>query len=442
MRRPRGLNVIGYLQGELGLGEAGRRLVAAAEHADLPTATVTYTRIGARQQHGFVERGRSEATYDTNIICVNADQLRPLHRDLGPEVLAGRYAIGVWFWEIAFFPANLATSAELLDEIWVASEFVRNSISPEVDKPVHVVPIPLIPPSVPALGRAQLQLPDRFLFLFIFDYYSINARKNPIGLVEAFKRAFPRDDGPMLLVKSINGDRRRDALARLEEAVGGRSDIRIRDGYVDADEKNALVATCDCYVSLHRSEGLGLTMAEAMSLGKPVIATGYSGNLTFMNEENSYLVRYSLTTIPPGCDPYPPGVEWAEPDLDHAAKLMRRVYERPDEALAVGGRARRELLTSHSLDRTAAFMEERLAAIPEERRRLLELQEPIQHAAVDVRSLPGESLAGPGSRVTRLLRGALRKLLWPELAAQRELDAKLVESLQALARELDRTARR
>src|SRR5262249_37496730 len=181
MRRPRGVNVIGYFQGELGLGEAGRRLVAAAEHADIPTATVTYTRIGIRQEHQFVARGRRDAAYDTNIICVNADQLPLLHRDLGPDVLAGRYAIGVWFLEVAHFPADLHAAFEPVDETWVASEFVRESISAETDLPVHVVPVPLTPPPMPSRDRVELDLPDRFLFLFIFDYYSINARKNPIG---------------------------------------------------------------------------------------------------------------------------------------------------------------------------------------------------------------------------------------------------------------------
>jgi glycosyltransferase involved in cell wall biosynthesis len=441
MRRPRGVNVIGYLQGELGLGEASRRLVAAAEHAEIPTATVTYTRVGARQKHGFAERGRGEATYDTNIICVNADQLPHLHRDLGPEFLAGRYSIGLWFWETAFFPRSLAASADLLDEVWVASEFVRDTVAAAVDQPVRLVPIPLTPPPIGNTGRAELGLPEGFLFLFIFDYFSVNARKNPIGLVEAFTRAFREDEGPMLVVKSINGDQRRDALARLEETAGGRSDIRIVDGYVDADRKDALVAACDCYVSLHRSEGLGLTMAEAMSLGKPVIATGYSGNLTFMNDQNSFLVPYSMTTIPPGCDPYPAGVEWAEPDLDHAAELMRHVYEHRDEARAVGERARKDLLASHSLESAAAFIRERLAAIPEDRRRLLEVQEPIRRAAVHLQGLPGDRLAEPGARISGIVRRGLRKLLWPELSAQRKLDREVVESLEALLRELESTRR-
>ncbi len=117
------------------------------------------------------------------------------------------------------------------------------------------------------------------------------------------------------------------------------------------EDKDALMAACDCYVSLHRSEGLGLTLAEAMGLGKPVIATGYSGNLMFMDEDTSYLVRHDPGVVPAGCEPYPPGIEWAEPDLDHAAQLMRLVFERPLEAEAVGRRAREAILTRHTVDR-------------------------------------------------------------------------------------------
>jgi glycosyltransferase involved in cell wall biosynthesis len=434
--------VIGYLRAELGLGEIARKLASASERAGVPTSTVAYRRTSHRQEHHFEERGSGAAPYDTNIICVNADQLPLVHRDLGPDVLAGRYSVGVWFWEISHFPANLHSSFDLVDEVWVASDFVRESISAETEKPVHVVPVPLERPPAAPLGRKELDLPDDYLFLFVFDYFSVNARKNPIGLVEAFKRAFARGEGPRLLIKSINGDQRRDALRRLQDAAADRSDIEVRDGYVSAPEKDALMAACDCYVSLHRSEGLGLTMAEAMSLGKPVIATGYSGNLTFMDESNSYLVGFSLSTIPPGSDPYVPGVEWAEPDLDHAAELMRHVYERPEEAQAVGEQARTDLLERHSLRRTGEFIRERLEQIPERDRRLLEIREPLDHAAAIVQGLPGEGLAqGSGSFFARILRRVVRRILWPELAEQRRLDAALVDALQALVRELDRVVR-
>src|SRR6266540_448568 len=349
-RRSRGVNVIGYLEAELGLGEIARKLVAATERAGIPTSTITCRSTIHRQAYRFDER-RPGARYDTNIICVNADKLPKLHAELGAVEFAGRYLIGVWFWEVAHFPATMHPAFDLVDELWVASDFVRESISAATRKPVLVVPIPLEPRPTAFLSREELDLPEGFLYLFSFDYFSVFERKNPIGVVEAFKRAFAPGDGPSLLVRSINGDHHAAAREILERSAAGRADIRIVDGYVSPAERDALMAACDCYVSLHRSEGLGLTMAEAMGFGKPVIATGYSGNLTFMDERNSYLVRYEMTTVPRNCDPYTPGVDWADPDLDHAAELMRRVYEHPEEAQRVGHQASADICERHSLGR-------------------------------------------------------------------------------------------
>jgi len=159
MSRKQGVNVIGYLQAEFGLGEIARKLAFAAESGGIPTSTVSYGRTVHRQQHDLRQLGSGDAPFDTNIICVNADQLPYVHADLGPRVLSGRYSVGVWFWEISHFPANLHASFDLVDEIWVASEFTRDAISAVTKKPVRVVPIPLEPPAPPTLGRAELGLP-------------------------------------------------------------------------------------------------------------------------------------------------------------------------------------------------------------------------------------------------------------------------------------------
>jgi len=149
----------------------------------------------------------------------------------------------------------------------------------------------------------------------------------------------------------------------LREAAGDRSDILIIDTYFSPDEKNALLRLCDCYVSLHRSEGLGLTMAEAMALGKPVIATGYSGNLHFMRAENSYLVNYVMSRVPAGCDPYPETASWAEPDLDEAAHFMREVSERPADSRTRAERGRADVLQRHNLQTSGAAIAARLERI-------------------------------------------------------------------------------
>lgn len=358
--KPRpGVNVVGYFRAELGIAEVARKLVTAVERSGIPYRTLTYERTLSRQQHPFPEDAPNAVPYDTNIICVNADQLPYFQADADKDFFAERYSIGVWFWEISHFPSTFHGSFDLVDEIWVASEFVRQAISAHTSKPVRVLPLPLEAPAVPVRSRADLGLPAGFLFFFSFDFLSVFERKNPIALVKAFTQTFARGEGPVLVIKTINGERDIDSLERLRLEAVDRPDVQIIDGYVDAEDHNAMMAACDCYVSLHRSEGFGLTMAEAVAHGKPVIATGYSGNLDFLHEENSYLVPYTLVAIPEGLV-YPAGIEWAEPDIGEAARLMRKVYEQPDEALALGQRAREDLLKTNSLTRTADFVAQRV----------------------------------------------------------------------------------
>ena len=132
---------------------------------------------------------------------------------------------------------------------------------------------------------------------------------------------------------------------------------------MNRSEVGALMAAADCYASLHRSEGLGLTMADAMTLGKPVLATAYSGNMDFMSSRNSYLVDYALTTVGPGNDPYDPDAKWAQPDVAEAAALMRRIVEQPEEAHARGEVARRDLARRFSPELCGRMMARRLAEI-------------------------------------------------------------------------------
>ena len=204
--------------------------------------------------------------------------------------------------------------------------------------------------------------------MFAFDYLSTAERKNPWGLVEAFELAFAPGESPLLVIKSINAHRRPDQAERLRLRVAGSPDVLLLEDYLDADDLDALVALCDCYVSLHRSEGLGLTMAEAMALGKPVIATGYSGNLQFMTEANSFLVPWTSTTIPSGCEPYPAGGTWADPDLEAAARLMRTVLEDPELAAARGRQGAEDIRVLHSPQAAGRQISARLAELIPARR--------------------------------------------------------------------------
>jgi glycosyltransferase involved in cell wall biosynthesis len=369
-RRRRGVNVVGFLRGELGIGESARLVIGALRAAGIPHRAVPVDQhLVSRQGTALREPATTTELFDTSVICVNADLTATIARSVG-HVVDGSYRIGMWYWEVEDFPSSQHGGFSSVDEVWVATEFVRRAIAPHSPVPVHTVtpPLPQRGPE-PSRTRADLGLPDGVpLFLFSFDFLSTAARKNPLGLLDAFRRAFAPAAGPVLVIKSINADRRPGEAERLRLAAADRPDVLLLEQYLDAADRDALMALCDCYVSLHRSEGLGLTMAEAMAWGKPVIATGYSGNLQFMTEQNSFLVPWTPTAIPDGAEPYPAGGVWAEPDLDAAAAAMRTVVEQPEVAAARGARAAEDIATLHSADVAGRRLAARLAAITPSRR--------------------------------------------------------------------------
>ena len=249
-----------------------------------------------------------------------------------------------------------------MQEIWVYSRFMAENIGAQAPVPVIALPPPVERPREPA-APDRLGLGDGFLFLFAFDYLSTVQRKNPVGLIEAFRRAFAPGEGPRLLIKTINAPLRPLSEEELLWAADGRADIHVIDRSLSTSELNGLMAGCDCYVSLHRAEGFGLTLAEAMSIGKPTIATGYSGNVDFMNDANSYLVDYEIGRVGPECEIYPPEGEWAEPSVEHAAELMRRVYHEREEAARKGAQAAEDVARLLSPAATGKRMRERLEEI-------------------------------------------------------------------------------
>jgi glycosyltransferase involved in cell wall biosynthesis len=165
------------------------------------------------------------------------------------------------------------------------------------------------------------------------------------------------------VLKSVNGDRRPIEHERLLAAVADRPDVVAVDAYLSPGERGSLLAGAGCYVSLHRSEGFGLGMAEAMALGRPVIATAYSGNLQFMDESSALLVPAGRTAVGEHAPPYDPAESWADPDLDAAAAAMRAVVEDPAAAAARAERARVRILAEHGRARAVRFLTERLGAI-------------------------------------------------------------------------------
>lgn len=363
-----GLEIIGYLRTESGVGQAARLLTQGLQNSAIPFGTLVDTSPVSRQMDPFQDHKTDELSaedaYECCALCVNADSVASVRRRLGRDYFRNRRVVGLWFWEVETFPKHLNPAFQEVDEIWVASEFVRNTLAAISPVPVHIIPLPfgMAKPSL-SLDHRAVGVPDGFFFLFSFDFHSVFRRKNPLGLIEAFKLAFREGEGPALVIKGINGDAYVADLEHLRHAARDRKDIIIIASYLDTATNQALTAACGCYISLHRSEGLGLTMAEAMCQERPVIATAYSGNMDFMNEGNSYLCRFEMKPVGPGSAPYPAKALWAEPDLQHAAELMRLVYGSPNEAADKGRRAASELAARFSSERCATAIEARWQAL-------------------------------------------------------------------------------
>jgi glycosyltransferase involved in cell wall biosynthesis len=363
---PRGVNIVGYLHAETGMGEGGRTLVRALRQLDYPVShTVLQSRDGARQMDRSIRGESGHAPNAISVFYVNADQVNTIYEELGPSFFTGRYNIGFWSWELETMPSSLRRF-DFFDELWTNSRFVQEALS--TLSPVPVVNVRLAidapPPAEPM--RQQLGLPDdRTVFMFAFDALSIIPRKNPLAVVEAFRRAFgERSREAHLVIKASRLEAFPAEHRALQDAIAGVGG-RLFDEYLDRPVLRSLFQSCDAYVSLHRSEGFGLTMAEAMAMGKPVIATGYSGNMDFMTIGNSYPVRYTLTRLDRDHGPYPKGAVWAEPDIDHAAELMRLVVDHPAEARARGRRAAADLASTHGPDVVGEQLKSRLDTIYE-----------------------------------------------------------------------------
>jgi glycosyltransferase involved in cell wall biosynthesis/SAM-dependent methyltransferase len=421
---PLGVNVAGYLRAELGVGEVARQLIGALDAQRVPVLPVGLHAPNSRAGHDFGPDRRIAAPFDVNLVCVNADGLPAFAAEAGPEFFEGRHSIGVWWWELSEFPEQWRDSFELVDEIWVGSRFVADALAAVSPIPVMALPLPVSAPEGVTPDRAALGLPDGFLFLFSFDYNSVFRRKNPLAAVEAFARAFGPDDGVALVVKSINHERDPDSHDRLRLAAAPHPHVHLISDYLPAADKERLTASCDAYLSLHRAEGFGIGMAEAMLQGKPVVATGYGGNADFLDESTGYPVRYEIVEVGEGAWPYDPAAHWAEPDVEHAAAQLRRVVERPEEAAARARRGAELIRERHSPATAGERMVRRLEAI-RARRAAGALPAPVTNGARPRRRLaraPAALRARLG-RVRRRAPAAVRRLARPAASRAAALEA-------------------
>jgi glycosyltransferase involved in cell wall biosynthesis len=344
---PFGVNVAGYIQGNSGWRKVARASVKSLLAVDIPQVLNNVYTHAYRHEDKSFDQISSGNPYRVNLVHVNADQVPEFARQMGDSYFQGRYNIGCWFWELSSFPSKWRSSFDYYQEIWVASGFCQESIASRSPIPVVKMTFPiLIDESHAQPNRKLFGLPeDKFLYGFVFDYLSLAERKNPFGLIKAFNMAFEEQDDAFLVIKTINAEHAPEKADLLRKAAKDRK-VQFIDGYLSRQDTISLVSSFDSFVSLHRSEGLGIGMAQAMFLKKPVIATGYSGNMEFMNHNNSFLVRYKLTELEENYGPYEKGNVWAEPDLEHAAELIRLVFDNRALSQQVAKRAELDIKTT------------------------------------------------------------------------------------------------
>ncbi len=364
-----GCNLVGFARGEFGIGQHLRGVAGAFEANSLDYSVVNYERTLHRQEDHSLDstlasaKGNDEAAepddrHRANLFCLNAGGVLELYND-HRELFAERYNIGYGFWELSDFPDAWLPVMNVLDEIWAPSRYVQQVISEKAAVPVLHMPLAVDfehppPTTEERYDRRDFGLArEQIVFLFTFDFSSRIRRKNPQGVIEAFRRAFPRERRDVTLVlktKTVDSvaEQVEDYQTVARIARGDRR-IQLINATWPRQKVLDLIRCTDVYVSLHRAEGFGLGMAEAMKLGKPVIATDYSGNTDFTHPDNACLVGFELIDVQPGENYDLEGESvWAEPDVEEAADHMRFLAKDAEARQQLGANGQRFINEFHS----------------------------------------------------------------------------------------------
>ena len=353
-----GINFLTYSPGSgLSMADLGDLLGLGLEATGLPVANhFMTTKSGGH--HGRDEVSR---LFPATVALVQSGHI-PTAALQYPRLFTGwRFITSVVHYELPEVPGPQRLGVPFLDEIWTTSRFVQESFGSFTKKPVRVLPVPIVPaPSVPGRMRHYLGLGEEYLFGYQFDLASSGERKNPQGVARAYLAAFPAvSDDVRLLLKAAHAASAPEVWANLQRLVEGRRDILLVDEYWPREVVETFFEDIDCYVSLHRAEGFGLTIAKAMAAGKPVIATAYSGNTDLMSADNSVGVPYRLVKVGPN-PVYPSEGTWADPDIDLAADAMRDMEAHRGTGRRMGRRGRELVLADRTPERTGAWLREHL----------------------------------------------------------------------------------
>jgi glycosyltransferase involved in cell wall biosynthesis len=356
------LAIAGLFSTASGVGEGARLAYASLDAAGYaPAAFDLSPAFGQVELSQAAQRRTLAPGTGSLIVHHNGPYLPHALWALGRARVRGRRIIGYWAWELPRLPDGWHASFRYLHEIWVPSTFTRDAVAAATDKPVHVVPHPLPPMAATPDMRGKLGLPaDALVVLNVFHLGSAFSRKNPLAAVAAFRKAFGDARDRVLAIKLIDNGAQW-ARRELDAAIAGAGNIRLIEGMLPEADMAGLVAAADIVISLHRSEGFGLVPAQAMALGKPVIATAWSGNLDFMNAGNSALVSYSLIPVrdPEGTFDSD-GQMWADVNVEEAAAWLRRLAGDADLRARMGAAAKdvaAQLSSRHFASTVAALIE-------------------------------------------------------------------------------------
>ncbi|TWB67818.1 glycosyl transferase family 1 [Nitrospirillum amazonense] len=359
--------LVGYAFGELGIGEDVRSMAAALRTADVPFGILDFPKgLAARQQDYTAAADVADhSTAPVTCFCLTGFDTGRYLVERGEARFRESYVVGYWPWELPHWPRPWSVAFELVDEVWVSSRFTQDAL--QLVSPVPVIYMPMCVRLAPPVlfDRSTLgAILGNFLFLYVFDANSYLERKNPAGVIAAFRRAFPTMTEPVgLVLKVMNAPPDSAAWEAVAEAARQDPRIRIIAMTTTRAEVLGLIEACDAYVSLHRSEGFGRTIAEAMLLERPVVATGWSGSDELITQDTALAVRSALIPVEPGAYPLADGTHWADPDLDHAAYCLRQTVQDSHGRAKRVAVARSRVEERHSAAAVGARYRERLNLI-------------------------------------------------------------------------------
>jgi len=338
-----GLAVGGELSRASGLGEGARLLLRGVEALGLRTWSLDIAAPEGRVTDVAIPASEKPPAGVPLVLQINPPLLPLATLRLGRAMLRRRRIVGFWSWELPAVPPDWRVGLKFVHEVWVPSTFIADALQELMPVRARVVPHPLaIAPPTAEPDRAAFGLPpDVVTVLVSFNLASSFERKNPLAAIAAFRAAFSDRNDRLLVIKVGYPQHFPADLARLRDAIAGSRNIRIDTGIFLPRQNHCLTASADIVLSLHRSEGFGLVPAEAMLLGKPVIATGWSGNMDFMDAACAVPIGYRLVAVHDPRGVYDiPGAVWAEADLDEAVVQLRRLADDPTLRAEIGMRAR------------------------------------------------------------------------------------------------------